>query len=102
VPLNVTEQLKVTQEFMKEMAQNEIGVFLAEISKVYFLFNKTVAGCNHIYLHDPAAIFAVIMPDIFTEFMTVFLDVETKGEFTTGMTLADLRQNPSQKKGKKY
>jgi len=40
VPLNVTEQLQVTQEFMNEMAQNEIGAFLAEISKVYFLFSK--------------------------------------------------------------
>jgi inosine-uridine nucleoside N-ribohydrolase len=42
-------------------------------------------------LHDPLAIAAVIRPDLL-RFREAFVDVETEGAVTRGMTVADLRE----------
>jgi purine nucleosidase len=46
------------------------------------------AGCH---LHDPLAIASLIWPELF-RYREAFVEVETSGEVTRGMTVADLRQ----------
>ena len=54
------------------------------------LCNNIIDKYNGFSLHDPMAIAYVIDPSIFiTKFYQV--DIETKGEFTTGMTVVERR-----------
>ena len=46
------------------------------------------AGCH---LHDPLAVAALIRPELL-RFRDAFVEVETAGEITRGMTVADLRE----------
>ena len=40
-------------------------------------------------MHDPCAVMALLHPEIFT-IRSIFVDVETGGEYTRGATLGDI------------
>ncbi|MDR0550536.1 MAG: nucleoside hydrolase [Spirochaetaceae bacterium] len=56
----------------------------------FFYKYHAVQGFAGAPMHDPCAVAAVIAPEIFTT-KDMHIDIETKGEHTAGMTLADLR-----------
>jgi purine nucleosidase/pyrimidine-specific ribonucleoside hydrolase len=56
-----------------------------------FGFYTELVGYPGCHLHDPLAVAAVIRPGLF-RFRDAFVEVETEGEVTRGMTLADLRE----------
>jgi len=88
--LDVTLKAYVTREENEILrAQgNKISVFAAELIDFFSKYHYEVeelAGCT---LHDPTAIAALVHPELFTS-QLCHVDVELKGELTTGMTVVD-------------
>jgi inosine-uridine nucleoside N-ribohydrolase len=90
-PLNVSTQVHMTNDFMDELRQmGGVGSFIADIAK-HYLWQQGEWGVTEFPIHDSCTIMSIIRPDVFTETKQVFVDVETQGELTRGVTLADWR-----------
>ncbi len=66
----------------------EPGRMVAEWTDFFERFDKEKYGSEGAPLHDPCTIAYLIRPELFTG-RHVNVEVETKGEFTSGMTVAD-------------
>lgn len=88
--LDVTLKAYVTREENEILrAQgNKISVFAAELIDFFSKFHYEVEGLPGCTLHDPTAIAALIHPELFIS-QVCNVDVELKGELTTGMTVVD-------------
>jgi pyrimidine-specific ribonucleoside hydrolase len=88
--LDVTHKAYITREENEILrAQgNEISIFAAELIDYFSRYHYEVEGFPGCTMHDPTAIAALLYPEIFTG-VTCNVDVETKGELTTGMTVVD-------------
>ncbi|MFP3042803.1 nucleoside hydrolase [Treponema primitia] len=67
----------------------KIPVLAAELID-YFSKYDTSLGFSGAPLHDPCAVAWLIKPELFTT-RDFYVEIETKGKHTTGMTMADLR-----------
>lgn len=95
VGLNVTTKtyynLAMHEKFKN--SDKKINKILADIMDRRIA--KTGAEENYTtYMHDTVAVMYHTNPEIFKSQM-VHMDVETRGEFTRGMTVADMRQDSS-------
>lgn len=95
VGLNATTKtyynLAMHEKFKK--SNKKINQILADIMD--YRIAKTGAEENYTtYMHDTVAVMYHTNPEIFKSQM-VHMDVETRGEFTRGMTVADMRQASS-------
>lgn len=90
--LNLTHQLCVgPNETAALRAQGGIvPEFVAGLFDFYLAGYRERAGLDAAPMHDPCAVLAVTHPDLFT-FGARHVDVETAGELTRGMTVADER-----------
>lgn len=97
IPLDVTRQLKLTLDFMKELpgADSRAGAFLAKILPFLYRSYHQRLGQESIYLHDAVALTAAVHPELFT-MKSMEANVETQGHLTLGMTVFDRRPNQSQ------
>lgn len=88
--LDVTLKAYVNKEENERLrAQgNKISVFAAELIDFFGKFHYEVENLPGCTLHDPTAIAALIYPELFTSKLCN-VDVELKGELTTGMTVVD-------------
>lgn len=90
LPLDVTHKALTNRarvEAFRAMG-TEPGRMVAEWTDFFERFDKEKYGSEGAPLHDPCVIAWLIRPDLFTgRFINVM--IETKGEFTTGMTVAD-------------
>lgn len=88
--LDVTHKAFVTREENEILRSqgNEISVFVAELIDYFSKYHYEVEGFAGCTLHDPAAVAALIYPEIF-QGIPCSVDVETGGELTTGMTVVD-------------
>ncbi len=88
--LDVTHKAYITREENEILrAQgNEISIFAAELIDYFSRYHYEVEGFAGCTMHDPTAIAALLYPELFTG-ITCNVDVETKGELTTGMTVVD-------------
>ena len=73
------------------VASNPIVRYLADALRFYFEFHDRYDGFYGAFLHDPQAVAAALDRSLVTT-EAVFVDVETRGELTTGMTIADTRR----------
>ncbi|HET7169437.1 MAG TPA: nucleoside hydrolase [Candidatus Limnocylindrales bacterium] len=73
------------------VASNPIVRYLADALRFYYEFHAHYDGFYGAYLHDPQAVAAALDRSLVTT-EAVFVDVETRGELTTGMTIADTRR----------
>jgi len=92
VGLDVTHQVRLRREWVKLLQDrgNEIAKFVQKILKTYMDFYQRNEGLNGCYLHDPLAVAYVIKPELF-EVEKYYVEVETEGGSTSGMTVADYR-----------
>jgi purine nucleosidase len=114
VPLDVTGRVLIRPDDLAERASGETGAarqssgigepapnaqrlvpcppraFWQDCLKHTFDFYTERAGSPGCHLHDPLAVTAVLRPDLF-RFREAYVEVETVGEITRGMTVADLR-----------
>jgi purine nucleosidase len=68
-----------------------VSRFVAEMAEPWLAFMKAAFGLNLCFLPDPQAIALAIDETIFT-IEPMYIDIETKGELTRGMTVADRNQ----------
>lgn len=96
VPLDLTEQLVLYRSDMVERAAQRPGPvtdFVMGVTANYMRYHVQGVGFLGGYLHDPTAVAIAIEPGL-AETQRVHVDVEAKGEFTRGMTVADFRRTP--------
>jgi len=94
VGLDVTHQVRfqrqVLEDALKKKPKDPNLLFTKEITGHYMDFYYRNEGLDGCYLHDPLAVAYVIDPSL-CEARQFHVEVETRGEFTTGMTIADNR-----------
>ncbi len=89
--LDVTHQALATREVMDNLSEigNPVSEFVVELLEFFSKTYKDVFGFEAGPIHDACTAAYLIEPEIF-DFKHVRVDVETKGEFTYGMTSVDL------------
>jgi inosine-uridine nucleoside N-ribohydrolase len=94
IGLDVTERVRLTAETIAQHILplgSRLGQFVGECTGHTVQFSSRVERPPGMALHDPLAVGALIDPaTVSTEPLAI--QVETKGEFTTGMLVADRRR----------
>jgi purine nucleosidase len=92
VGLDVTMQTLLTPSHLEDImtVSSPVTKFIGTIITHYMKFYEEVVGVNGCGMHDPLAV-AVAIDKSLVKTRKLFVTVETKGEFTTGETVADLR-----------
>ena len=93
LPLDVTQQLVLMRSELEYRAKRRASTLASAIlrfTKPYMHYHKRAEGFDGAYLHDPIAVAAVIDRGL-VQTRRVHVDVETRGSFTRGMTVADFR-----------
>jgi len=93
VDLDVTSQVRLTRDTITSEAalhQTTVSQFLCECTEALLAFAEERTGEASLCLHDPLAIGVVIDPSFVTK-RAMHIEIETKGELTEGMTVADRR-----------
>jgi purine nucleosidase len=99
IPLDVTQQVVLRRPDVVRLAHkgsNQIGRFIERMTKKYMQYHKTTEGFSGGYLHDPLAV-GVAVDRRFVRCRDVHVEVETHGELTRGMTVAELRPRNNQR-----
>ncbi|MCL4510837.1 MAG: nucleoside hydrolase [Bacteroidetes bacterium] len=97
VPLDVTEKLFMPRTIITSLFNSSKGMdsnlkkLLKQATDYYILYHRVTEKLDGCYLHDPITIAAAVNPKWF-KFVDSFVSVETKGDHTAGMTLADFRK----------
>ena len=73
------------------VASNPVIRFLADALRFYFEFHREYDGFYGAFIHDPLVVAAALDPSLVTT-EPLYVDVETRGELTTGMTVTDRRR----------
>jgi len=74
----------------RSVASNPVVRYVADALRFYFEFHARYDGFYGAFIHDPLAVAATLYRSLVTT-EPWFVDVETQGELTTGMTVADRR-----------
>jgi purine nucleosidase/pyrimidine-specific ribonucleoside hydrolase len=93
VGLDVTRQVKIRRNMVVKSltsGRTPINSFVHDCTANLFAFTEEREGEASISLHDPLAVGVVIDPS-FVSSEAMHIGIETKGEFTEGMTVADRR-----------
>lgn len=91
--LDVTHRAQIYKNEIEEIRGigNKVAVMVAELLDFFGKFHEAVNdkfGFDGSPLHDPVAVAWVINPNLITT-KSCHVDIETKGEFTTGCTVVD-------------
>lgn len=93
-PLDVTHQVALTGDRLKEEVQGRsdiISRFLKESTQVCMEFYREHVGFYGLHIHDALPIGMLTHPQFFKS-VDAYVQVETEGNLTSGMTVADLRR----------
>jgi purine nucleosidase len=74
----------------RSVASDPIVRYVADALRFYFEFHQRYDGFYGAFIHDPLAVAATLDRGL-VETDALFVDVETRGEITAGMTVADRR-----------
>jgi len=74
----------------RSVASNPIVRYMADALRFYFEFHQQYDGFYGAFIHDPLAV-AATLDRALVRTKALFVDVETQGEITTAMTIADRR-----------
>ncbi|KUO72534.1 MAG: hypothetical protein APF77_23915 [Clostridia bacterium BRH_c25] len=88
--LDVTHKAQIYGEEIEQLRSidNKVAKMVAELLDYFALFHQKF-GFKGSPMHDPCAVAYVIAPELFTTKLC-HVDIETKGEFSTGATVADM------------
>jgi purine nucleosidase len=75
----------------RSVASNPIVRYVADALRFYMEFHARYDGFYGAFIHDPLAVAAALDRSLVTT-EPLYVDVETRGELTTGMTVADRRR----------
>ena len=90
VPLDVTHAAITSREWVDTMRTmpNRCGPAVASWTDFFERYDREKYGTEGAPLHDPCTIAWLLRPDLFTG-REINVEIETRGEFTLGMTVAD-------------
>lgn len=90
MPLDVTHRALTTRARVEGFRNlgTRVGHAVASWTDFFERFDMAKYGSEGAPLHDPCTIAYLLQPDLFTG-RHVSVEIETKGEFTLGMTVAD-------------
>lgn len=93
VPLETTSQAMLGFEVLQQLPDefSRAGKILHRMLPHAFRAHRQLLGSEGLCLHDVVALVALTNPELF-ERTAIAADVETAGELTTGMLVADRRQ----------
>lgn len=74
----------------RSVASNPIVRYIADALRYYMEFHARYDGFYGAFIHDPLAVAAALDRSLVTT-EPLYVDVETRGELTTGMTVTDWR-----------
>ena len=91
VGLDITLQLSLPKDIMEQLAaiDSDAARFVSAIFDFNFRYNAEM-GYDDPAIHDVAAFCSIVAPELFTT-EKYYVDVETHGSITRGMTVADFR-----------
>ena len=92
-PLDATHQVVLTGERLRaeiESRDDKVSHFLWDATQACMEFYRQHVGFWGFHIHDALPIAALTSPDYF-ESVDAYVQVETEGDLTNGMTVADLR-----------
>jgi len=75
----------------RSVASNPVVRYVADALRFYMEFHARYDGFYGAFIHDPLAVAAALDRSLVTT-EPLFVDVETRGEITAGMTVADRRR----------
>jgi len=78
-------------EASRSVASNPIVRYVADALRFYMEFHARYDGFYGAFIHDPLAVAAALDRSLVAT-AALYVDVETRGEVTTGMTVADRRR----------
>src|SRR5699024_8834600 len=86
--LDVTHQAIADKEIINDLSEidNKVAQFVVELLKFFAQTYKDVFDFDGGPIHDACTAAYLIDPDLF-EFKHVHVDIETKGDYTYGMTV---------------
>ncbi len=89
--LDVTHKAQIYDDEIEAIRSQggKVSVMVAELLDFFAKFHKKL-GFEGSPLHDPCAVAWLIKPELFTS-KHLHVDIETKGEFTSGATVVDYR-----------
>ncbi|MCV2447882.1 nucleoside hydrolase [Paracoccus sp. DMF] len=89
MPLDVTHKALTSRPWVEQMrAMGRIGQAIASWTDFFERYDREKYGSEGAPLHDPCTIAWLLAPQLFSgRFINV--EIETRGEFTLGMTVAD-------------
>jgi purine nucleosidase/pyrimidine-specific ribonucleoside hydrolase len=93
VGLDVTRKVRLSRETLERDVvprQTAISQFISDCTSDLFVFCQDLEGESSFPLHDPLAVGAVVDPSLVV-WESMHVDVETCGDITEGMTVADRR-----------
>ncbi len=93
-PLDVTHQVALTGERLDAEIKgrdDRISSFMKESTRACMEFYREHVGFYGLHIHDALPISMLTHPNFF-ESVDAFVQVETEGNLTSGMTVADLRR----------
>lgn len=90
LPLDATHEAMTSGDWVNAMRAlpNRCGPAVASWTDFFERFDREKYGSEGAPLHDPCTIAWLIRPEIF-DGREINVEIETRGEFTTGMTVAD-------------
>ena len=94
--LNLTRQFQSDDDFVASLSNGGHAVSGLVADLYSFMHNRmeTLYGERRSALHDPCAVLTLTHPELF-EMQNMYVDVETRGEITRGMTVFDQRTTKS-------
>ena len=90
IPLDVTHMALTSRDWVERMRGlgSRAGQAVASWTDFFERFDIAKYGSNGAPLHDPCVIAYLLQPTLFSG-RHINVEIETKGEFTVGMTVAD-------------
>ena len=89
VPLDVTHGALTSRDWIETMrGTGPVGRAVAGWTDFFERYDREKYGSEGAPLHDPCTIAWLLAPDLF-QGRRINVEIETQGEFTTGMTVAD-------------
>lgn len=88
--LDVTHQVKLLPKHLETLADGSFKAFLTDLTRPYMAFHKQKYGFNGCHLHAPLAVGYALDPTL-CEIESFHVEVETRGLWTSGMTVGDYR-----------
>lgn len=93
LPLDVTQQGVLLRSDVVRLAhkgRHGLGSFIQRMTKRYMEYHEETEGFLGGYLHDPLAVAVAVKRDL-VRYHDLYVEVESRGKITRGMTVAEVR-----------